>query len=408
MNQYSRKITTMQANDPFSTLIQGDPFIAIMLAVFFLLCAVFVGGLILRQIKLRRDRAGLSEGLAESLLESSPEALSEFVAESWSDRLHSGLSRTRAAFANSFGSIFGLGTRFSEELLEQIHEALYRADFGVQTTDLLVDRLRQKFQGHAKNHDTGHNNGTAVLTWEQIRPLLVTEIQSLFTPQGPALKSTSASPSTSTSPQTPPPAGPHVILIVGVNGVGKTTTIGKLAAWYQSQGKKVLLGAGDTFRAAAIDQLQTWADRVGVDLVKQQPGSDPAAVAFDTVKSGKARNADVIIIDTAGRLHNKEGLMAELAKINRSIAKELPGAPHETLLVIDATTGQNAVQQVRAFNEVVKLTGLVATKLDGTAKGGVLVGIAHQFQVPIAFIGVGEKVNDLRPFDASEFVSAIF
>lgn len=383
----------MQANDPFSTLIQGDPFIAIMLAVFALLCAVFAGGLILRQVKLRRDKAGLSEGLAESLSdslsdslsESSPEALSEFVAESWSDRLQGGLSRTRAAFANSLGSIFGLGTRFSEELLEQIHEALYRADFGVQTTDLLVDRLRQKFKGH--------DTGTPILTWEQIRPLLITEIQSLFTRQGPALKSTS---------------GPHVILIVGVNGVGKTTTIGKLAAWYQSQGKKVLLGAGDTFRAAAIDQLQAWADRAGVDLVKQLPGADPAAVAFDTVKSGKARNADVVIIDTAGRLHNKEDLMAELAKINRSIAKELPGAPHETLLVIDATTGQNAVQQVRAFNEVVKLTGLVATKLDGTAKGGVLVGIAHQFQVPIAFIGVGEKVNDLRPFDASEFVSAIF
>lgn len=200
---------------------------------------------------------------------------------------------------------------------------------------------------------------------------------------------------------------PNIWLFVGVNGVGKTTTIGKLAAWFQSQGKKVILGAGDTFRAAAIDQLQTWADRTGVELIKQQPGADPAAVAFDTVKAGKARGADVIIIDTAGRLHSKEDLMAELAKINRSIAKELPGAPHETLLVIDSTTGQNAVQQVRAFSEVVKLTGLVATKLDGTAKGGVLVGIAHQFRLPISFIGVGEKVNDLRPFKPSEFVSAM-
>ena len=213
-------------------------------------------------------------------------------------------------------------------------------------------------------------------------------------------------------PQDTDPAGgrepkPRVILVVGVNGVGKTTTIGKLAAWYSSQGKKVLLGAGDTFRAAAIEQLQMWAERTGADLVRQPSGSDPAAVAFDTVKAGKARGADVVIIDTAGRLHSKEDLMAELGKINRSIAKELPGAPHETLLVIDATTGQNAVQQVRAFSEVVQLTGLVATKLDGTAKGGVLVGIAHQFGVPVRFIGIGEKTDDLRPFDAQAFVSAI-
>lgn len=370
----------MQANDPFSTLIQGDPFVAIMVAVFLLLCAILVAGLFMRQVKKRRDESALNEALAESTAASTPELPPQPPEpETWSERLQTGLSRTRSAFASTLGSIFGSGTKFGDELLEKIHEALYRADMGVQTTDLLVERLRQKFAGQQD------------LSWDQVRPFLVGEMQSLFVAPQTAMV------------ETPP----HVILVVGVNGVGKTTTIGKLAAWFQSQGKKVILGAGDTFRAAAIDQLQTWADRTGVDLIKQQPGADPAAVAFDTVKAGKARGADVIIIDTAGRLHSKEDLMAELAKINRSIAKELPGAPHETLLVIDSTTGQNAVQQVRAFSEVVKLTGLVATKLDGTAKGGVLVGIAHQFRLPISFIGVGEKVNDLRPFNPSEFVSAM-
>ena len=366
--------------DPFATLIQGDPYISIMIAVFVVLCAVIVGAMVMRQFKKRRDESALSESLAESTATSTPEMIPQPPEpETWSERLQTGLSRTRSAFANTLGSIFGSGAKLGDELLEQIHEALYRADMGVQTTDLLVNRLRQKFAGHQN------------LTWHQVRPFLIEEMQSLFVSAQTAV------------PQTLP----HVILVVGVNGVGKTTTIGKLAAWFQSQGKKVILGAGDTFRAAAIDQLQAWADRTGVDLIKQQPGADPAAVAFDTVKAGKARGADVIIIDTAGRLHSKEDLMAELAKINRSIAKELPGAPHETLLVIDSTTGQNAVQQVRAFSEVVKLTGLVATKLDGTAKGGVLVGIAHQFHLPIAFIGVGEKINDLRPFNPSEFVSAM-
>jgi len=365
--------TTSQTNDPFATLIHGDPFSAILLAVFVLLCTLVAGGLIMRQIKRKRDDANLSASMAESVVATpAPE-------ETWADKLRSGLARTRTAFAGTLASLFGPGARLGEELLEKIHEALYRADLGVQTTDLLVDRMRQKFASQPE------------LTWDQVRPFLIEEMRGLFT----------------TSPATPETSGPHVILVVGVNGVGKTTTIGKLAAWYKSQGKNVILGAGDTFRAAAIDQLQTWADRTGVDLVKQQPGADPAAVAFDTVQAGKARGADVIIIDTAGRLHSKDDLMAELAKINRSIAKELPGAPHETLLVIDATTGQNAVHQVRAFNEVVKLTGLVATKLDGTAKGGVLVGIAHQFRLPVSFIGIGEKVNDLRPFDPSSFVSAM-
>jgi fused signal recognition particle receptor len=379
--------------DPFTALIQGDPFSAILVAVFLLLCGLIAAYLVMRQIKARRDRTDLAESLKEldqkelDQKESGHEVPAQKEQpEDWSERLYAGLSRTRTALANSIGGLFGGGARIGDELLEQVHEALYRADLGVQTTDFLVEQMRAKFSGQSET------------TWDQVRPFLTQELQGIFGGRGAAGK------------PTPPESAngkPHVILIVGVNGVGKTTTIGKLAAWYQAQGKKVLLGAGDTFRAAAIDQLQTWADRTGSDLVRQQPGSDPAAVAFDAVQAGKARGADIVIIDTAGRLHSKDDLMAELAKINRSIAKELPGAPHETLLVIDATTGQNAVQQVRAFSEVVKLTGLVATKLDGTAKGGVLVGIAQQFKVPVSFIGVGEKVSDLRPFDAHEFVEAM-
>lgn len=374
--------------DPFTSLIQGDPFSAILVAVFLLLCGLIGAYLVMRQVKARRDRTDLAESLKElDQKESGHEVPDQKEQpEDWSERLYAGLSRTRAALANSIGGLFGGGARVGDELLEQVHEALYRADLGVQTTDFLVEQMRAKFSGQTET------------TWDQVRPFLTQELQGIFGGTGAAGK------------PTPPESAsgkPHVILIVGVNGVGKTTTIGKLAAWYQAQGKKVLLGAGDTFRAAAIEQLQTWADRTGSDLVRQQPGSDPAAVAFDAVQAGKARGADIVIIDTAGRLHSKDDLMAELAKINRSIAKELPGAPHETLLVIDATTGQNAVQQVRAFSEVVKLTGLVATKLDGTAKGGVLVGIAQQFKVPVSFIGVGEKVSDLRPFDAREFVDAM-
>lgn len=203
-------------------------------------------------------------------------------------------------------------------------------------------------------------------------------------------------------------ASPFVILVVGVNGTGKTTTIAKLAQRWKSEGKSVLLGAADTFRAAAIDQLQLWADRTGVPMVKHKTGSDPAAVAHDTVAAAKARGTDVVIIDTAGRLHNKSHLMQELAKIRRVIEKELPGAPHETLLVIDGTTGQNGVNQARAFLEAAQITGLVVTKLDGTAKGGVILSIMRQFEIPVKFVGVGEAAEDLLPFEPSAFVDALF
>jgi fused signal recognition particle receptor len=205
-----------------------------------------------------------------------------------------------------------------------------------------------------------------------------------------------------------PEKGPWVILVVGVNGVGKTTSIGKLAAHFLASDKKVLLAAADTFRAAAIEQLSVWGERLGVDVIKHQAGSDPAAVAYDAVKAAMARDTDVLLIDTAGRLHAKAELMAELGKINRIIGRDLPGAPHETWLVVDATTGQNAVQQVKAFKEVVDLTGIIVTKLDGTAKGGVLIGITDQFGIPIRYIGVGEKAADLRLFQSGEYVESLF
>ena len=203
-------------------------------------------------------------------------------------------------------------------------------------------------------------------------------------------------------------ASPFVILVVGVNGTGKTTTIAKLAQRWKSEGKSVLLGAADTFRAAAIDQLQLWADRTGVPMIKHKAGSDPAAVAHDTVAAAKARGVDVVIIDTAGRLHNKSHLMQELSKIRRVVEKELPGAPHETLLVIDGTTGQNGVNQARAFLEAAQITGLIVTKLDGTAKGGVILSIMRELDIPVKFVGVGESAEDLLPFDPSAFVDALF
>jgi fused signal recognition particle receptor len=203
-------------------------------------------------------------------------------------------------------------------------------------------------------------------------------------------------------------AKPFVILVVGVNGTGKTTTIAKLASRFKSEGKSVLLGAADTFRAAAIEQLQMWADRIGIDMVKHKAGSDPGAVAHDTVTAAKARGTDVVLIDTAGRLHNKSHLMQELSKVRRVIEKELPGAPHETLLVLDGTTGQNGVSQAAAFLEAAQVTGMVVTKLDGTAKGGVILSIMRQFDIPVKFVGVGESADDLIPFDPSSYVDTLF
>ena len=300
---------------------------------------------------------------------------------SWLERLKNGLTKTRTALQKGLEGIFAGKTRIDAEVLEKLHELLYRADVGTQTADKLVDRVRNTL-GKQEAAD-----------WSAVASCIRDEAKSILDqPQVPLQ---------------PFDKKPWVILVVGVNGVGKTTTIGKLAAHFLADDKKVLLAAGDTFRAAAIEQLGIWGERLGVDVIKHRAGADPAAVAYDAVKAAIARQVDVLIIDTAGRLHSRNELMDELSKINRSIGKDLPTAPHETWLVIDATTGQNAVAQVKAFREVVGLSGLVVTKLDGTAKGGVIVGIADQFQLPIRYVGVGEKAADLRVFNAADFVDSL-
>jgi fused signal recognition particle receptor len=298
----------------------------------------------------------------------------------WLERLRSGLAKTREAVAGGLGGIFAGGAKIDADTLERIHEILYRADVGVKTADRLVAGLKSRFSGQT-------------VEWDVLQRALVEIGEEIFTG--------------SERPLAQPASGLFVLLVVGVNGVGKTTTIGKLAAHYVAAGKKVMLCAADTFRAAAIEQLQVWGERNQVPVIKQHQGADPAAVAFDGVQAAMARGAEVLIIDTAGRLHNKNDLMHELAKIRKSIAKACPDAPHETWIVVDATTGQNATQQVKAFSEVTPLTGIVVTKLDGTAKGGVIVGIADQFKIPIRYIGVGEKAVDLKSFDGGDFMRGL-
>ena len=301
---------------------------------------------------------------------------------SWLDRLRSGLAKTRGQLTSSIHSLFSGSTKIDEGLLDRIHEALYKSDMGVQTADLMIQQLKtQLVQGEE-------------VTFEKVASLLKKQLVDIF--------------KASQKSETSPTEGPRVILIIGVNGVGKTTTVGKLAAWHIKENKSVLLCAADTFRAAAIEQLSVWAERIGVQVIAHKQGADPAAVAFDGVKAAKARNMDAVIIDTAGRLHNKVELMAELGKVTKSIHKEIPGAPHETWIVVDATTGQNALLQVKAFHEVTPISGVIVTKLDGSAKGGIVVAIAHQFKLPIRFVGVGESSEDLRPFDGEEFASSLF
>ena len=300
--------------------------------------------------------------------------------ESVALRLKRGLFRTRDAIAGGLSGIFTTGARIDDQTLEKMHEVLYRADVGVQTSDRLVASVKSRFSGQ-------------LVDWPTLKMALSDAAASIF--------------GESDRPVGTPSQGLYVLLVIGVNGVGKTTTIGKLASMFKAEGKNVMLCAADTFRAAAIEQLTIWGERNDVPVIKQQQGSDPAAVAFDGVQAAKARGADVLIIDTAGRLHNKNDLMAELSKINKSIGKGFEGAPHDTWIVVDATTGQNATQQVKAFNEVTKITGIVVTKLDGTAKGGVIIGIADQFKIPIRYIGIGEGVSDLRSFNPSDFMQSL-
>lgn len=272
-------------------------------------------------------------------------------------------------------------SRVDDSTLDAIEEALVESDMGVDTTLKIIDRLEERV---AKDK---------FMSFDELIALLREEIGGLID-EPEVLFDFSRK--------------PYVILVVGVNGVGKTTTIGKMAALFKSQGKKVILGAADTFRAAAVDQLVIWAERAGVDLVKQAMGSDPASVAFDTVKAAVARDADVAIIDTAGRLHNRVDLMNELTKIRNVMRKVIPDAPHDVMLVLDASTGQNAFQQAREFSRATDISSLVVTKLDGTARGGVVVGVSDQFHIPVKFIGVGENIKDLRPFDKNDFVERLF
>jgi fused signal recognition particle receptor len=297
------------------------------------------------------------------------------------DRFFSGLEKTRSALGGSLAGVFG-SAKVDEALFTQLEEALIRADVGVKTAMSLIERLKVRAK------EEGLADGKA------LRDALAEELKKGLMAYDSALLAA-------------PVDGPHVILVVGVNGSGKTTTIGKLSAHFKEQGKTVLLGAGDTFRAGAIAQLKVWSDRTGSDFVAHEEGSDPAAVLFDSIKAAQARGRDVVICDTAGRLQSKKPLMDELGKVKRVVAKAQPGAPHEVLLVLDGTTGQNALSQGRLFNEVAEVTGVVVTKLDGTAKGGVVVGIVDELGVPVKFIGIGEQVDDLRPFEAGAFVDAL-
>lgn len=272
-------------------------------------------------------------------------------------------------------------SRVDDNTLDAIEEALVESDMGVDTTLKIIDNLEERV---SKDKYMSQDELVSLLRDEISK--LVDEPEQLFDFE----------------------KKPYVILVVGVNGVGKTTTIGKMAAYFEAQGKKVILGAADTFRAAAVDQLTIWAERAGVDIVKQSMGSDPASVAFDTVKAAVSRGADVVIVDTAGRLHNRVDLMNELTKIRNVMRKVIPDAPHDVMLILDASTGQNAFQQAKEFSRATDITSLVLTKLDGTAKGGVVVGVSDQFHIPVKFIGVGEGIGDLKVFDKNEFVEKLF
>lgn len=303
------------------------------------------------------------------------------------ESLDEGLKKTKEGFLSKITKAIAGKSTVDEEVLDSIEEALVGADVGIDTTVQVIDRIEKRV---ARDK---YMNAT------ELNKMLQEEIEGLLTDaQGP----------NNYAFDSELPASPYIILVVGVNGVGKTTTIGKLAYNFKQAGKSVLLGAADTFRAAAVDQLTIWSERADVPIVKQPMGSDPAAVAFDTVQSALARKTDVVLIDTAGRLHNKAHLMEELSKIKRVIQKTIPGAPHEVLLVLDGSTGQNAIEQAKHFIATTDVTALAITKLDGTAKGGVVLAIANQFKIPVKFIGVGEKMQDLLIFDKHEFVDSLF
>lgn len=307
--------------------------------------------------------------------------------EQQKEALDQGLQKTKEGFFTKLAKAVAGKDKVDEEVLDQVEDALISADVGVDTTVAIIDRIEKRV---SKDKYLGTS---------QLNQILQEEIMGMLT----------AAPSNEFATfDVPAGKRPYVILVVGVNGVGKTTTIGKLAHNFKKNGKSVLLGAADTFRAAAVDQLTIWSDRVGVPIVKKEMGSDPSSVAFDAVQSAIARESDVVIIDTAGRLHNKSYLMDELGKIRRVISKKMPDAPHEVLLVLDGSTGQNAIEQARHFTAATDVTAIAITKLDGTAKGGVVLAIANQFRIPVKYIGVGEKMEDLQIFNKEEFVDSLF
>jgi fused signal recognition particle receptor len=303
------------------------------------------------------------------------------ASESFLQRLKQGLTKSREGWAQKIGAIFQ-NRQWDDQAIESMEESLIAADVGVKATDKLMQALRQQ----SPSGDQGPADEMTARLQQAMVDILApkTETQPVFS------------------------ARPWVILFLGVNGVGKTTTIGKIAAQYRDAGKKVLLVAGDTFRAAAIEQLEAWGKQVNVDVIKHRAGADPSAVVFDGMQAAKSRGVDVLLIDTAGRLHTKVHLIEELKKIRRVIAREQADAPHETLLVLDATTGQNGLQQARVFKEATDISGIVLTKLDGTAKGGVIISIQEELSVPVRYIGVGEEVEDLQPFEPARFVQALF
>ena len=301
------------------------------------------------------------------------------------DRLNAGLAKTRDSLLGRVNRLVKAKSTIDDELLQDIEDTLLSADVGVQTTSHLLLNMKNRVREDK------------YVSPDELTGLLQDEIVKILHANGEK-----------TGPGRPSEPKPKVVMIVGVNGAGKTTTVGKLAYQLRTSGRSVIVGAADTFRAAANEQLEIWARRAGVPLIQQKSGADPASVAFDTLSSALAQKADVVLIDTAGRLHTKTNLMEELQKIKRVLSRRMPGAPHEVLLVLDAGTGQNGLQQIRQFRESVGVTGLVLTKLDGTAKGGIILAASHEFQLPVKYVGIGEQIDDLQPFDRDAFVQALF
>jgi fused signal recognition particle receptor len=324
------------------------------------------------------EEAEQAEDIEESQEPVAADAPDKREKKGYFKRLRKRLFKSRKSLDTGFDSIFTGKTKIDDEVLEELEELLITSDIGVQTTIELIERISK-----AKVKDVS-----------QVKSVLKKEILSII----------------GSRPEAPETNGskPHVILVVGVNGVGKTTTIGKLAASAAASGQKVLIAAADTFRAAAVEQLGIWAERAKAEFVKHKENADPAAVAFDAVAAATARGCDLVLIDTAGRLHTKVNLMEEIKKIKRTVAKQMEGAPHEVLLVLDATTGQNALSQAKLFNDALDVSGLVLTKLDGTAKGGIVIGICSSLNIPLQYIGIGEQIEDLRPFDAEQYIDALF